>query len=271
MFGAGRGDNIEQLTRVCDSFDGIVATYHFPEDNGYDVLMHRKKAGRILRMEYIARHDHSMNYWLHSGHISPGDYCVLRDDSERLNENFCSKILRQEIIPFMEAYNIAALYQRSKVLIFKMSYDAKFVGTPHFGLNDLGGYHTSMDNLPEFQNDKDYAWSVRDEQRPPEHRLYHEMKYCTFPTTNHLALFHPNPEDFNNSEKRRRYLREYCLSKGIEFSVEGFKTYLDSNDLDQTMKDIFNYERPFRNFYRWYKLKHTPEQILQDENKWRIP
>ncbi len=264
--------NVDELT--CDiwpHFDGICAVVH--KQGGDDTVAHlldaRKGEGFVEEVPWRAHHGHSMTSWLVHPRISLLDACWIRDSSERFNpaftqgvRGFSSDLLKHDI------WNLA---QRSKLLMFRRWYGQQFFNGLHWGLHGLQGATVAIDRMAKFAEDRAYAYSVRDERRPKDHRYRHELLYLIDygANGNHLALFHPDPADLERAQWALYHYTTWLRTQGVTTAdqlIEWWKV----NDLDAQHVAWVNAERPIRNAYRYFALGQTDDQILKDEDTWRL-
>lgn len=266
-------DNIAELTEdVWVHFDGICAVVHKQggDDRVRTILEDRKKAGFVIEREFLWHHGHSMNEWLFNRRINLMDACWIRDSSERFDFAFAQGI--KELSASLLSQNIWNLAQHSKLLMFRRWFNQQFFNGLHWGLSGLYGQTVAIEQFPAFQNDKNCAFSVRAEKRPADHRYRHEVLYLLdyAPNGNHLQLFHNDPRELDRHQWEFFRFMQYLVANGVR-TVDQLLVYLRAqNSLDSQLKSWLNNERPLRNFYRYYVLNHTNEEILKDEDEWRI-
>lgn len=270
-------ENIDELTRdIYTHFDGIVAVVHRQGGNS-DVasLLHaRVGQGFVKEIAWTGHHSHSMNHWLLDPRIGPMDTCWVRDSLERFNPAFTSQIpaFSRRLLD-AGIWNIA---QWSKVLMFRRWYGQQFAFGLHWGLLGTHGNTVAIERLSGFERERDYAYSVRNEKRPPTHRIRHEVYYLLDYglNGNHLALFHPNPSDLDQAYQRLHHFTDYLAERGVR-GVDQYTEWLKTEwardgRLPDQVRDWINAERPFRNHLRFEVLHHTHEDILKDEDTWRL-
>jgi len=234
-----------------------------------DILEARKGCGFVKEIEWEWNHGLSMNHWLSDQRIKAMDRCWIRDSSERCNPLFTANIrpLANQLAE-QGVFNIA---QYSKLLMFARWYGQQFFNGLHWGLaNAIGG------TLPLEQVEKDdlkCAYSVRNLKRGPLHRYAHEVRYILDYglNGNHLALFHPNPQDLSAAYRRLHQFTTYLEERGVH-GVDQFGEWLKATypNLDPQVKEWINAERPFRNYLRFYVLGQQHDEIVKDEDTWRL-
>jgi hypothetical protein len=262
-------DNINELTSVWESFDGIFCVVHKQggDNKVKELLESRKKEGEIIERNYLYHNGHSMNEFLLNPKIKLGDFLILRDSTERLNVNFCKNI--RNFIDSLKQNGIGSVYQRSKLLMFKRWFNQQFFNGLHWGLFGARQNMIAIDQI--IPNDYEYAYSLRDQLRPKHHRYRHEAYYLINygVNGNHLQLFNTNPQELEIHQNEFAKFLQFLEGLGI-CDVDKWGEFLKVNPLDEAMKYHINLERPLRNYYRYFILKHSDEEIKKDENEWRI-
>lgn len=266
-------ENVDELTKdIWWHFDGICAVVHTQggDNRVFDLIESRKGQGFVTKRDFKWHMGHSRNEWLLDMRINLLDTCWMRDSTERFNPAF-TKDIRQFADSLMYE-NIWNLAQYSKLLMFRRWYNQQFFNGLHTGVGGLYGKTLPIDQIPQYKNDRDYAYSVRNEKRPFDHRYRHEVLYLLNygPNGNHLQLFHNDPKDLDISQWDLFYFTKYLRENGVT-DVDQLITFLQKEKrLDTQVKWWINAERPFRNLYRYFVLKHTNEEILKDEDVWRL-
>lgn len=256
--------DIEELTSVYDSFDGLAAVVHEPcEDNTFNILESRKKEGFVIKRPFLYHHAHSMNEFLFNPAIKMGDWICLRDSAERLNPTFAADL--KSFVGGISAGGIESVWHKGKLLLFRRWFNQQFFNGLHWGLYGAG----PGIQLPD--EDERYAYSVRNKTRPKDHRYRHEVFYLINygANGNHLQLFWNNPKDLEYHQKEFVKFLDYLSELGC-YDVDEWGIWLKHNKMNARMSHFINLERPLRNYYRYYILNHTNEEILKDEDTWRI-
>jgi glycosyltransferase involved in cell wall biosynthesis len=261
--------NIDELTKdVYKLFDGLIFVDHFSKDGTSEILAFRRGLGEIIQRPWRQAHDHSMNEFLYAGIMKEGDWFVLRDSSERLNPEWVAQI-KSTLIPELEKRQCDTLYQRGKVLLARYHFDLFFYGTPHWGLQGQKTKAIDVGTNDE-SNDIKYAYSTRN-LRTKEEWIRQDIKYLLYARSNQNALVFKSLDTFKHYESRRKALRDHCLDSGIGVSVESlithFKTVpkLETIFLDECKDHIL-----WRNFYRFYRLGHSGDEIEKTQDKWQL-
>lgn len=270
--------NIDELTRdVWSHFDGLCAVVHRqgPDtDAVLSLLRARAGCGFVKEETFLWHHSHAMNHWLLDPRILPMDACWIRDSSERFNPEFTRDIT--SFSAHLLEQGVFNLGHQGKLLMLRRWYGQQFVNGLHWGCSHLHGATASIEQLFGGADERLYAYSVRNEKRPPTHRLMHEVRYCLDYglNGNHLALFHKDAASLDAAYSRLHVFTSYLRGQGV-VGAEQYTKWLVSTaatpgGLPLQVKDYINSERPFRNHYRFYALGHTHEAILLDEDTWRI-
>lgn len=258
-------ENIKELTSIWESFDGLAAVVHKQGDykKVSELLNERKQCGFVTERDFLFHHGHSQNEWLLNPIINMGDWCAIRDSSERLSPTFAAGL--KTFCAEISAGNVKSVWHKGKLLLFERGWNQQFFGGLHWGLMGCG----PGVNLPD--EDKSYAWSVRDEIRPKDHRYRHEVFYLINygPNGNHLDLFWKNPMELSRHKEQFIKFLDYLDELGCK-DVDLWGEWLSKHPIDERMKYHINLERPLRNYYRYFILKHSNEDILKDEDTWRM-
>lgn len=254
-------DNIEELTSIHHFLDGIFAVDHYSSDGTFEILKERKGQGDIIQLPFLQNHSWSMNGFLLNPKLRPGNWIILRDSGERINPEFASKI--RSFILELEKRNINTVYQYSKCLMFKKFEHQFFQSSPHWGLLNAQPHYLATENCENFQNPKDYCYSIRNDIRPDDHFIDHFLKYYLYDSSNHLLLGREqNQSEFHVHEQVRYKFKEYCERVlNIELSVKALLSYLLENDLTYNLKWFINFESILNNFYCYHILKHPLDDI----------
>lgn len=265
-------ENIDEMTRdIWTHFDGTCAVVHKQggNDDVSNLLKERCKGGFVTERDFKWHHGHSMNEVLLDKRINLMDCLFWRDSCERLSPNFTQDL--RAFSADMLRNNIWNLAQYSKILMFRRWYNQQFFNGLHWGISGLYGATVALEKFPQFQNDRDYAYSVRNEKRPPTHRMRHELLYLIDygPNGNHLALFHQDPAELDRAQWNFYRYTQFLQSKGVT-TADQLIEWWKQNSLDTAHKIWINNERPIRNAYRFFQLGHTNEEISKDENEWRL-
>lgn len=270
-------DNVDELTRdIWTHFDGIAAVVHPQGGDGRvkQLLEERKGRGFVFERPYLFHNGHSMNEVILNPVIGALDCCWLRDTLERFNPVFTTRV--REFAAALYGQGIWNLAQHSKILMFRRWYGQQVFNGLHWGVHGLHGQTLPINQVQGYENERDYAYSVRNERRGPLHRYRHEVYYLLDYglNGNHLALFHPDPADLNRAYQRLYQLMGYLADRGIrgtdQFGAWLKTEWVANGRLPMDVQHWINMERPFRNYFRYFVLGHTHEEILKDEDTWRL-
>lgn len=264
--------NIDEMTRdVWTHFDGICAVVH--QQGGTtevaDLLKERCKQGFVKEIPWQGHHGFSMNHWLLDPRINLMDACWIRDSCERFNPEFTASL--RGFAADLLNQNIWNLAQHSKILMFRRWFNQQIFNGLHWGVGGLYGHTVALERFPGFQDEKTYAYSLRNEKRPATHRYRHELLYLLDygANGNHLALFHPEQQELDKAQWQFYRYIQYLQEKGVRTADE-LIAWWKLFPLDNRHKTYINGERPIRNAYRYFQLGHSNEEILKDEDTWRL-
>jgi hypothetical protein len=247
--------NITELTSVYSYFDGLAAVDHNSEDGTFDVLNSRKGDGFVEKIPYYSHHGHSMNHFLLNPKIKIGDWILLRDSSERINEEFARNI--KYWINTFERNNINTIYQYSKLLMFRRFPHQFFANTPHWGFQGAQPGFLQIDQSKIFEKDEDYCYSVRNKTRDKFHFINAYLRYYLILDTNHLLLGADKAElagiSFSAREAKRLRFLEYLRLKNVESNIESVIEFM-KNGLDKEGFEFINSELILNNAYSYNVL-----------------
>jgi len=248
--------NIEDLTAYYRYFDGLASVDHGSDDGTYEILDERKGVGFVEKIPYYGHHGHSMNHFLLNPKIGIGDWILLRDSNERINEDFAKNI--RGFLSQMENNGIGSIYQYSKLLLFKRFPNQFFANTPHWGLQNAQPKHIQIDQQNWFSSDEKYCYSVRNKNRDCWHFVGAYLRYYLMKDSNHCLLGLEKNGDPNilfpiRNNRRIRFLlalEEYSIpaSKDAVIDVAGH-LYKYPN-----LTIFFNEEKILNDAYRYHIL-----------------
>lgn len=249
--------NIEELTTISHYFDGLAAVDHFSDDGTYEVLKNKCGAGFVEQIPYYGHHGHSMSHFLLHPKIKIGNWIILCDSSERISESFACNI--RPFVKMLENNKINTVYNYSKVLLFKVFPHQSVQNTPHFSILGLRPNFVSIEKSGWFNSEKDYFYSLRNEQRGKYDFIDHFMKYYLQVHSNHNLLglenFGNPAELFPILEQQRIDFLLYLQELGINNDVNSLKSYLvDTNLLPDKIKYFINNNLILNQFYRYHVL-----------------
>lgn len=263
--------DVKELLEVAPYFDGVAAVCHEPINDGtYDLLNKAKGDGFVIKRPYYFHNGHSMNEFLLNPTIKINDWIVLRDSSERLNTTFAKEI--KNFAAMLNKQGVETVIQRGKILMFKRWFNQQFVNGIHWGLSGARSKYVEMEKCEGFKdNDESYAYSLRNENRPKDHRYYHECKYIIDygVNGNHIQLFHPNSLELEKHQNELAKFFDLLDGLGIKNATQLIE-YWKTHSLTEEMTHHINLERPFRNAYRYFVLTYSNEEILKNEDEWRL-
>ncbi len=276
-------ENIDELTKdIWHRFDGICAVVHKQggDDRILQILDARKKDGFVKERAWVAHHGHSMNEWLFDKRIEQGDVCVIRDSLERLNPQFAQNL--SYIVDELAKKGIWNIWSGGKLLAFRRWSCQQFVNAIHWGLAPTYNKSIDVKNISLLYNDDiNCAYSIRNQKRPREYQVFHEMKYlldygCN---GNHLQLYYPNQQELIQHENTlylfRQFLKERC---GVS-SAEELRSYLTchrkaikekNEDWIIKLKEFMNDNRPMREAYRYWVEQVDFEEMMKDRDSYKI-
>lgn len=243
--------NIDELTSIAHCFDGLAAVDHKSTDGTYELLNERKGEGFVEQIPYYGHHGHSMNHFLLNPKVEFGSWVLLRDSNERVAESFAKNI--NDFIGYLLMNDIGAVYQYSKLLMFRRGPRQYFANTPHWGFQGVMGKAIQIDQSGLFKSDEEYCYSVRKKNRSKYHFVLAYARYYLMLDSNHLWLGLDKAEaagiTLQDRETRRVQFLIYLDNKGYEKSLKGLKQ-LVNDGLDDEARKFFNSEKVLNDYYR---------------------
>jgi len=246
-------ENIKELTSSYYNFDGIAAVDHFSTDGTFELLESRKNNGFVIQIPYFSQHSHDLNTILLHPKIDQDSWILLRDSSERINDNF-SKNIRQ-FVDILEKNNVNTVSNYSKILLFKRFPNQLFVGTPHWGLHGARGGFLKIEETGWFENEEDYCYSVRNKNRDEWHFIWHYAKYAfNSLDSNHCLLgFEKSPNLYKQQESLRLQFRRYLETNNYLPLQKDKLIWILKNKIDECGYIVNNF-KILNDFYRYYIL-----------------
>lgn len=257
MTSAGNEANLRAMIEpVASLFDGVIATFHYPTDEGATYLESRVGAGRIVYAHFSQRHGYSMQHILWQGPMRDGDHFVYLDSMERISPTFCEGRLK-DLLTLMRETDTAMIANYGKGFLFRYNEQLRFEGSPHWYATNLDGRAINV------ELDKGEFWNVRDQQRPdPFQFVEHYLKYYLYVAgSNHCLLGLEKNGDpaklFGPREARRLAFRKEMVRLGYGLNVEAVKTLMLVLDQHSELKPFFREEKILNDAYRRYILDRT--------------
>lgn len=267
-------NNINELTKVFDYFDGLIFVDGGSTDGTKGLLEVRQKDGKIIHRNWTNDHDLQMNEFLRQGPLKIGDWFFIRDSRERFNEDWVRNI--KNMVKDFKRSGIKSVYNYGKGFGFEYYDDMYFMGTPHWGLMNARDH--KIDLMHVFSEEKkEHTWRLKDGEgnRPIWNFIDHFAKYYyVYPRSNHLLLGRENDrEGFIKAETNRQRFRLYCATElKLDFTLDSLKKFLEKEEWkkDQKFVEMFDQEEILKTFYRWHILKHPLEEIKRNSKTWKL-
>lgn len=255
--------NIEELTSVVKYFDGLAAVDHFSTDGTYELLTSRMGLGFVEQIPYWGNNSHSMNHFLFHPKVEVGDWILLRDSNERINEEFARDI--RTFVNMLSGNNVNSVYQYSKLLLFRRFSQQYFQSTPHWGFVGARPNMIQIEKTNWYQKDEDYCYSVRNVNRDKYHFVFAYLRYYLILDSNHglLGIEKNVPQGsdtyktFALREQRRIAFRQELINNNYSVTVDGVKSLMDQSritGLPNWSISFFNEEKILNDCYRYYFL-----------------
>jgi hypothetical protein len=241
----------ELIDPIKEDFDGLIWTFHYPLDSGYDYLCSVKGDGEIIKTKWCNRLDFSRNHCLFQGPMKVGDWFVTIDTLERLSPEFTKNL--KSICHQLEQNNVDGCYLYNKRFLFKFNEHTSFVNNPHEGI--IGASKSTDLSKLDFWEER-FQKNVREERREdPYHFVYHNFKYYFFPQTNHLVLgFEDNPDLIRKRYSNREKIMEDIYQQGYDPLDIKAVEHCFKNHLTDEMKSCINFDKFLNDWYRYEVL-----------------
>jgi glycosyltransferase involved in cell wall biosynthesis len=233
-----------------------------------------RDGGIVLQRKWTNDHDFQMNEYMRSGHIQHGDWVLQIDTSERIHPHFIQK-LKAILIPNFERQNINTVYQRSKPLLFRYHDDQFYLGSPHWGIQNMRSQVVDISKFDGFQDDKTYIWSTRDDINK---WVMNGMKYyLVYGRSNHMWLVYNHANYPGTTEKliwehelKRHEFRDYCR-KNLKIDISNLDAFTEvlKSGPNADLIGFMNYEKVIANYYRFVVLGEDQKKIYDTQKEWR--
>lgn len=255
------------LVENSDVFDGCVFTVDSRTDK--EEINNLNKIGHTIIRDFNQAHDWRANDWLHSGHIKRGDWVVILDTLDLLNDKFKSQL--RENIEYWDKNGIRTVYL-DRPFIFKFTGHEFFQSSPHWSLRSFG----PIVNLSQIEGyiKENYLINNRDINVSG---IDHPIKYfIEYKRSNHTELLYRQFSDeiWQKHENYRVWLQLFVEEKlGFECNVANMITYLTAGimakNLPNEVIEFIEAEVSMQDLVRYYILKHDfLGEIAQNRFNW---
>jgi len=267
---SGNSDNLKELIQpVLRYFDGLVWTFHKPEDEGLDYLESVKADGKIVCTDWVGRYDFARNHYLFSNVIKEGDWFFNIDSEERLSPHFMENF--EEYVKTFEANQIDGLYYEGKFLAFKLNEWMFWRNSIHETLEGVQK-PTDLKGAMPF-DEKPIRVNLRKQKRQEFAFVKQALRYYLTKGSIHCLLGCEKNQDFFKQRMQVRDLfRKNLIQKEIDpTDTDQVLNYIVSDDIDQTTRDAINFEKYLNDAYRYHKLNKADfEQDFDFKNLIKI-
>lgn len=264
-------EDVDELTRdVYQYFDGLVFVDHLSTDGSKELLEARKGEGEIISIPWTRNHGTSYQTILNSQKILPFDFVLWVDSLERVNIDF-AKYFREFCFSQLMKQNINSVFLYSKILCFRYFSDLLWTPwTPHCVLQNPKPNFVELSQCQGWEDEGKSRLNVRPLKRPQHHFVDHFCKYILeYKISNQMLCGREdNVREFQVQEEiRQKFLVYWNRTLGQALTVAAFKDYILKNELPYELRWFVNYNQYLNQFCRYYKLGHTVEQIVSDNEK----
>lgn len=255
----GHKEDLQELIDpIKDHFDGLVWTFHYPLDDGYDYLEEVKGEGEIIKTKWCNRMDFSRNHCLYQGPMKMGDWFLTIDTLERLSTEFTKNI--KHLCNDLDKNNIDGAFLYNKRFLFKLNEHTAFINNPHEGIQ---GCKKTIELSDQNFWQKSFQKNVRqDKRRDPFHFVEHNFKYYLYPNTNHLLLGFEDNMDLvkKRYENRAKFIAE-IYSQGFDpFNLSSVEDCL-RNFLSDQLRECIDFDKFLNDWYR-YKILEQKDGLI---------
>jgi hypothetical protein len=278
----GQEKNIAELVQIFPYFDGAVWTVNYiredcfdDEDRTYEYLYGAKKDGKILKTVWHNLHSPGMTMFLQAGVIKNGDWVLSIDAQELPLEPWLSTI-RDRVKqydkdgitaefwgrPYFFEYNDQMTYQPNST----HCWPTPLTAGKHISIVD----ESKVRYTPEGVYFGDF---ILNKKNLDDTTLLHAVKYIfCYNITNEMQNQYGSfgSKIVENHEFGRQWFRQWWQEKlGLPTTLEALENYM-FGPMDTKAIDYFEFENPFKDFYRFKILKHSREDILKNRYQWSL-
>jgi hypothetical protein len=277
----GQYENIKELVKTFSYFDGSVWTVNYPATHTVkpdfrteQLLANNMKVGKTLRAVWHNLHSPGMTLFLQCGVIKQGDW-VLSIDAQELPLSPWLATMRQRVEQYEKNGVTAEFWGRP--YFFKFNDQMIYNGSTHCWPTPLTpGQHISIVDESKVRYEPEGVYFgdfILNKKNLDDTILLHCVKYLfCYNITNELQNQYGcfGQQVVNNHEKARQWFRQYWQETlGLPTTLEALEGYM-SGPMDAKTIDYFEFENPFKDFYRFKILRHSREDILKDRYKWSL-
>lgn len=273
--GQGELANILEIVSLKDYFDGFswCVNYQnedFSDDDGtYKLLNENKKAGKVVRANWVNINSLGMTMAIQSGVIKHGDWIILIDSQEILKIEFL-KSLRENIEKW-EKEGVGSVWW-GRPYIFQFSMEMTFQPqSVHCMVTPVHGKAISIQDESKVRyedNGVHFGDFLFNKKKFNNSMLLHGVKYSLQYVSNQFNMFYQD-ESFQQHETNRRRFILNLENLGFERTLDGLEKFMRSEHIKE-FKEYLNYEFVFRDFYRYKILGHDINDIVKDRFEYRI-
>lgn len=252
-----RLSDIKEITKdIYPYIDGLVWTDHFSTDGTFELLEERKGDGFIYQKFYTKDHDDSANFYLRSGHIKYGDWCVILDSSDKIQPVFL-KNLRENI--FYWNKNRISTIILDRPFIFRYTGHQHFSFTPHWGLTGLLPGIVNLSQISGYRKEN-YLINQRNVNSGG---IEHPIKYfIEFLRSNQCELLYSqfghdvqNWHEFNRIQFQINVIEQLKIPLKVEFLTNFISDGIKNKNLPDWLIEYINLEVNLQDLVRYYILK----------------
>tara|TARA_R100001163_G_C5064476_1_gene202108 strand:+ start:1808 stop:2644 length:837 start_codon:yes stop_codon:yes gene_type:complete len=253
----------ELIDPIKDCFDGLIWTFHYPLDDGYDYLESVKGEGEIIKSNWCNRLDYSRNHCLYQGPMQIGDWFFTVDCHERMSRDFAQSL--RTVSDSSDENGIDGIFLHGKRFAAKLKEETEFSGNPHEGIRAM----TRAIEITKTDYWKDsFFKNIRQDSRDKFAIFMSAMKYYIFPQTNHLLLHFENDRELVRAryKTRSRFLSEITRLGYNPYCLDSVKSCIQK-ELTEELRECINSEKILND---WYRYEFLGARDLIDQHDFKL-
>ena len=279
----GQINNIKEIVKTFDYFDGAVWLVNYNNDNYndddgvYELLSKHKKQGRILKAPWVNLHDLSMDLWLKCGVIKQNDFFLNIDAQELPKKEFLDKL--DYYCDLMDKNGIGALGWNRPYFI---RYDEQQLlqgGHTHCWVGPIKGTFLNIvdESKVVYQGEEGVHFGdfLFNKKKFDDTMLLHAARYQICyevgnETANQFGKF--GNEAVQHHEKLRQQLRRY-LQDELNLNISNFNDLIaffkqDKSKYPAQFIEWTENDDALKTVFRYYVLGQTRQEILKQRQNW---
>ncbi len=271
MFRGNREILQETVEPVLKFFDGLIAVVDSrAKIEDIDWLCSIKKGGEIIRGKWVNDHAWTMNRFFLSDKLKWGDFVVIIDETDKLNESFVSG-LREKLEEYRN--NDIGTVWLDHPFIIRYHPGIRIFGSPHWFVGNILGKIIGLSSLPNYKKE-DYVENLRSRD-VLRSAFLSPIKYtfCYPPFSNHFDLLY---SQFSHAIKQKHEnlrisFQYYCIQElGLELTMESLEKYMVDNagKYSDFFEQMIEFEVNIKDAFRLWVLKQPWQELGANRFDW---